>query len=106
MADAVFKFGRQFGGTALVLRDIEQGVVTKAVFPPRRFEDDAFPTCLADQWHGIKCVAHIDEGALEPGAYVWIERCITFANSSDWCKVERNTTYGWVNARYLTITYQ
>ncbi len=44
--------------------------------------------------------------ALEPGAYVWIERCITVENSSDWCKVERNTTYGWVNSRYLTLVAQ
>lgn len=41
--------------------------------------------------------------ALEPGAYVWIERCITVENSSDWCKVERDTTYGWVNSRFLTV---
>lgn len=44
--------------------------------------------------------------ALEPGAFVWIERCITVANSSDWCKVERNTTYGWVNSRYLTVSFE
>jgi len=40
-------------------------------------------------------------GALAPGDMVWIERCITVENSSDWCKVQRNQTYGWVNSRYL-----
>lgn len=45
-------------------------------------------------------------GQLEPGAYVWIERCITVEDSSDWCKVERNTTYGWVNSRYLDVVVE
>ncbi len=40
-------------------------------------------------------------GALAPGNTVWIERCINVKNSSDWCKVQRNQTYGWVNSRYL-----
>ena len=41
-------------------------------------------------------------GALNPGVHVWVERCIEVENSADWCLVERNTTQGWVNSRYLT----
>lgn len=40
---------------------------------------------------------------LQPASYVWIERCITVENSSDWCKIARDTTYGWVNSRYLSV---
>ena len=41
-------------------------------------------------------------GTLEPHVYVWVERCILVKNSSDWCRVERGETVGWVNSRYLT----
>ena len=41
-------------------------------------------------------------GAFEPGVHVWVERCITVQNSSDWCLVDRNNTKGWVNSRFLT----
>jgi uncharacterized protein YraI len=43
-------------------------------------------------------------GALDPGVHVWVERCIEVDNSADWCLVERNTTRGWVNSRFLTET--
>lgn len=42
-------------------------------------------------------------GVVEPLTFVWVERCIEVPGSSDWCKVERGDTYGWVNARYLTL---
>ncbi|ODT71356.1 MAG: hypothetical protein ABS75_08785 [Pelagibacterium sp. SCN 63-23] len=41
-------------------------------------------------------------GFLTPGAQVWVERCIEVRNSSDWCLVQRNSTKGWVNSRFLT----
>jgi uncharacterized protein YraI len=41
-------------------------------------------------------------GQLENAAYVWVERCIE-TDGSDWCLVERNDQYGWVNSRYLTL---
>jgi len=41
-------------------------------------------------------------GSLHSGAHVWVERCIEVRNSSDWCLVERNSTKGWVNSRFLT----
>ena len=41
-------------------------------------------------------------GVLRPGAQVWVERCIEVRNSSDWCLVQRNSTRGWVNSRFLT----
>lgn len=41
-------------------------------------------------------------GTLRPGTHVWVERCITVDNSSDWCLVERNESRGWVNSRFLT----
>lgn len=44
-------------------------------------------------------------GALRPGARVWVERCITVENSSDWCLVNRSSTKGWVNSRFLTPLY-
>lgn len=40
-------------------------------------------------------------GFLRAGAQVWVERCIEVRNSSDWCLVERNSTKGWVNSRFL-----
>lgn len=42
-------------------------------------------------------------GALEPGAAVWVERCIIIEGASDWCLVERGETAGWVNSRYLAV---
>ncbi len=41
-------------------------------------------------------------GELAPETLVYVERCITVEHSSDWCKIGRDTTYGWVNSRYLT----
>lgn len=43
-------------------------------------------------------------GELEPGADVYVERCIIKQVGSDWCLVEGDDAYGWVNARYLTLT--
>lgn len=53
-----------------------------------------------------KWPAHYSQkiGALEAGTFVWVERCIEVPGSSDWCKVERADTYGWVNSRFLTLT--
>lgn len=42
-------------------------------------------------------------GSFEPGTLVYIERCIEKTNYSDWCKVGRDATYGWVNSRYLQL---
>lgn len=42
-------------------------------------------------------------GSFEPGTLVYIERCIEKTNYSDWCKVGRDNTYGWVNSRYLQL---
>lgn len=41
-------------------------------------------------------------GELEPGAVVYVERCIV-KPASDWCLIEGEGEYGWVNARYLTL---
>lgn len=41
-------------------------------------------------------------GALAPNTSVWVKRCITVPNSTDWCLIARQNTEGWVNARYLT----
>ncbi len=40
-------------------------------------------------------------GALAPQTIVWVERCITVEHATDWCKVGRDATYGWVNSKYL-----
>jgi uncharacterized protein YraI len=50
-----------------------------------------------------KWPAHYSQqvGALDPDTYVWVERCIILDNASDWCRVERGETSGWVNSRYL-----
>jgi uncharacterized protein YraI len=40
-------------------------------------------------------------GSFAPGLHVWVERCIEVENSSDWCLVERGSTKGWVNSRFL-----
>lgn len=52
-----------------------------------------------------KWPAHYSQktGQLAPHSWVWIERCIEVENASDWCKVEVGETYGWVNARFLTV---
>ena len=42
-------------------------------------------------------------GSFQPGTLVYIERCIEQVNFSDWCKVGRDSTYGWVNSRYLRL---
>jgi uncharacterized protein YraI len=42
-------------------------------------------------------------GELEPGEDVYVERCIVMKTGSDWCLVEGDGAYGWVNARYLTL---
>jgi len=45
-------------------------------------------------------------GELPPQTIVYIERCITKPHVSDWCKVGRDNTYGWVNSKFLTIVQQ
>lgn len=42
-------------------------------------------------------------GALEGDATVWVERCIIIETGSDWCLVDGDGQYGWVNSRYLEI---
>ena len=42
-------------------------------------------------------------GELRNRAHVWVVRCRTFPNASDWCLIERGHQTGWVNARYLEI---
>lgn len=42
-------------------------------------------------------------GELSPGAEVFVERCIIATSGSDWCLVDGEGEYGWVNSRYLTI---
>ena len=45
-------------------------------------------------------------GALEPKVQVWVERCVINADGgSDWCLVERGEQKGWVNSRFLKLTY-
>ncbi len=43
-------------------------------------------------------------GELEPGTEVYVERCIIKTVGSDWCLVDGDGEYGWVNARYLEIS--
>jgi len=45
-------------------------------------------------------------GALEPGVWVWVERCILVETGSDWCLVENGHAAGWVNSRYLTLAQE
>ncbi len=45
-------------------------------------------------------------GNFAPGTYVYIERCIVKENAADWCKVGRDSTYGWVNSSYLKLVPQ
>lgn len=40
-------------------------------------------------------------GAFEPGASLWIERCIEVPKSADWCLVDGGGVTGWVNSKYL-----
>lgn len=42
-------------------------------------------------------------GHIAPDGYLWIERCMTVENSSDWCKVAHGPLFGWVNSRYLAL---
>lgn len=42
-------------------------------------------------------------GSAEPGARVWIERCIIKPGASDWCKIAWQGEYGWVNSRFLNL---
>ena len=44
-------------------------------------------------------------GEVEPDTTVWVERCISFETSSDWCLVEQGDQQGWVNAKVLTVLY-
>ncbi|MEO6394475.1 MAG: hypothetical protein ABIO40_01015 [Devosia sp.] len=44
-------------------------------------------------------------GEFAPESSVWVERCISFSDSSDWCLVEQGEQQGWVNAKYLTVLY-
>ncbi len=61
-----------------------------------------------DQLNVRKWPAHYSQkiGAFAPGTYVYIERCIVKENAADWCKVGRDSTYGWVNSRYLKLAQQ
>lgn len=47
----------------------------------------------------------LQTGELAPQTSVWVERCITVANSSDWCLVEQGEQHGWVNSSFLTAIY-
>lgn len=53
-----------------------------------------------------KWPAHYSQqvGALEPDTWVWVERCISYEDRSDWCKVENGNAAGWVNSRYLAFS--
>lgn len=42
-------------------------------------------------------------GALSPQSWVWVERCIEVADSTDWCKISVGEQQGWVNSNYLSI---
>ncbi|WP_029042635.1 SH3 domain-containing protein [Cucumibacter marinus] len=42
-------------------------------------------------------------GKLRPHTRVWVERCVTVPNSSDWCKISARHVSGWVNSRYLRL---
>lgn len=42
-------------------------------------------------------------GALPNLTYVYVERCIKVEGASDWCKIGRDSTYGWVNSKYLQL---
>ncbi|MHB1103442.1 MAG: SH3 domain-containing protein [Devosia sp.] len=45
-------------------------------------------------------------GELEPKVHVWVERCIVAeTGGADWCLVERGDEYGWVNSKFLTLSY-
>ena len=45
-------------------------------------------------------------GALKPKVHVWVERCIVSeTGGADWCLVERGNQHGWVNSKFLTLTY-
>ncbi len=42
-------------------------------------------------------------GAAQPGARVWVERCIVKPRATDWCKISWRGQYGWVNSRFLDM---
>lgn len=45
-------------------------------------------------------------GAFAPKTSVWVERCIVSPQGgSDWCLVEQHDTKGWVNAKFLKMSY-
>jgi hypothetical protein len=44
-------------------------------------------------------------GELSPDTTVWVERCISFSATSDWCLVEQGDQHGWVNSSYLEVLY-
>ena len=44
-------------------------------------------------------------GQLDPLVHVWVERCIAMEDGSDWCLVERGEQKGWVNSRYLILSF-
>ncbi|MEQ1769175.1 MAG: SH3 domain-containing protein [Devosia sp.] len=44
-------------------------------------------------------------GEISPETTVWVERCISFEDTSDWCLVEQGDQQGWVNATFLEQLY-
>ena len=42
-------------------------------------------------------------GTLQPSSWVWVERCVTVEQASDWCKIEVGPHQGWVNSSYLVV---
>ena len=58
-----------------------------------------------DQLNVRKWPAHYSQktGELNPQSWVWVERCIEVAGTSDWCKVDVGETQGWVNSNYLSV---
>lgn len=41
------------------------------------------------------------------GQHVWVQRCVVqpHGSSSDWCKVNYEGSWGWVNKRFLSASY-
>jgi uncharacterized protein YraI len=42
-------------------------------------------------------------GELDPGEWVYVERCIMADVGADWCLIDSGDQYGWVNSRFLTL---
>ncbi len=42
-------------------------------------------------------------GSVDPGARVWVERCIVKPRATDWCKISWRGQYGWVNSKFLDM---